>query len=103
MSGYNVCTKHGERGVMMEDDDEEENDDDNYRSMFPEYADTAMEDNEEEGQGNEKLSKSFTLSVSFDHSCAISVSFDDFLRYQVMKNLANHFPCRAGFGSGSSA
>jgi hypothetical protein len=30
MSGYNVWTKHGERGVMMEDDDEEENDDDNY-------------------------------------------------------------------------
>src|SRR5664279_3888560 len=49
MSGYNVWTKHGERGVMMEDGDEEENDDDNYRSMFPEYADTAMEDNEEEG------------------------------------------------------
>jgi hypothetical protein len=53
MSGYNVWTKHGERWVMMEDDDEEENDDDNYRSMFPEYADTAMEDNEEEGQGEE--------------------------------------------------
>jgi hypothetical protein len=47
MSGYNVWTKHGERGVMMEDDD------DNYRSMFPEYADTTMEDNEEEGQGEE--------------------------------------------------
>ena len=30
MSGYNVWTKHGERGVMMEDGDEEENDDDNY-------------------------------------------------------------------------
>jgi hypothetical protein len=29
----------------MEDDNEEENDDDNYRSIFPEYADTAMEDN----------------------------------------------------------
>jgi hypothetical protein len=54
MSGYNVWTKHGERGVMMEDGDEEENDDDNYRSMFPEYADTAMEDNEEEGQGEER-------------------------------------------------
>jgi hypothetical protein len=39
---------------MMEDDDEEENDDDNYRSMFPENADTAMEDNEEEGQGEER-------------------------------------------------
>src|SRR4051812_5799566 len=33
----------------MEDGDEEENNDDNYRSMFPEYVDTAMEDNEEEG------------------------------------------------------
>ena len=33
----------------MEDGDEEENDDENYRSMFPEYADTTMEDNEEEG------------------------------------------------------
>ena len=55
MSGYNVWTKHGERGVMMEDDDEEEeNDDDNYRSMFPEYADTAMEDNEEEDQDEER-------------------------------------------------
>jgi hypothetical protein len=30
MSGYNVWTKHRERGVMMEDDDEEENADDNY-------------------------------------------------------------------------
>jgi hypothetical protein len=39
---------------MMEDGDEEENDDDNYRSMFPEYADTAMEDNEAEGQGEER-------------------------------------------------
>ena len=31
-ASYNVWTKHGERGVMMEDGDEEENDDDNYRS-----------------------------------------------------------------------
>jgi hypothetical protein len=53
MAGYNVWTKHGERGVMMEDDDKEENNDVNYRSMFPEYADTAMEDNEDEGQGEE--------------------------------------------------
>jgi hypothetical protein len=52
--GYNVWTKHEERGVMMEDGDEEENDDDNYRSMFPEYADTAMEDNEDKGQGEER-------------------------------------------------
>ena len=48
MPGYNVWTKHGEEGVMMEDGDEEDNDD-YYRSMFPEYGDTAMEDNEEEG------------------------------------------------------
>jgi hypothetical protein len=55
MPGYNVWTKHGERGVVMEDGDEEENDDDNYRSMFPEYADTEMEENEEEeGQGEER-------------------------------------------------
>ena len=47
MPGYNVWTKQGERGVMMKDGDEEEIDDDIYRSMFPEYADTAMEDNEE--------------------------------------------------------
>jgi hypothetical protein len=39
---------------MMEDDDEEENNDDNYRSMFPKYADTAMEDNEKEDQGEER-------------------------------------------------
>jgi hypothetical protein len=43
-----------ERWVMMEDDDEEEKDDDNYQSMFPEYADTTMEDNEEEGQSEER-------------------------------------------------
>ena len=45
MSGYNVWTKHGERGVMMEDGDEEENENDNYRSMFP---DTEMEDSEQQ-------------------------------------------------------
>jgi hypothetical protein len=39
---------------MMQDDDEEENDDDNNRSIFPEYADTAMEDNEEDDQGVER-------------------------------------------------
>ena len=48
MPSYNVWTKHGERGVMMEDNGEEE-DDDNY-PMFPEeYGDTAMEENEEDG------------------------------------------------------
>ena len=51
MSGYNVWTKQGERGVMMEDGDEEENDDDNYRSMFP---DTEMEDNEQQQEEDEE-------------------------------------------------
>src|SRR5215216_4964990 len=38
MPHYNVWTKHGERGVMMEDN-EEEVDDDNY--VPPEYGDAA--------------------------------------------------------------
>jgi hypothetical protein len=54
MSDYNVWTKHGQRGVMMVENEEEENDDDKYRSMFPEYVDTTMEDNEDEGQGEER-------------------------------------------------
>jgi hypothetical protein len=53
MARYNCWTKHGERGVMMEDGEEEENDD--YHQMFPEYGDTAMEDNEEDG-GDERAS-----------------------------------------------
>ncbi|KAK1699049.1 hypothetical protein QYE76_015746 [Lolium multiflorum] len=52
---YNVWTKHGEEGVMMEDGDEEEDNDDQYRSMFSECFDTAMDDNEEEG-GEEQAS-----------------------------------------------
>ena len=56
MSSYNVWTKHGEEGVMMEDGDEEEdNDEKYYRSMFSECFDTAMDDNEEEG-GEEQAS-----------------------------------------------
>ncbi|KAK1691975.1 hypothetical protein QYE76_008672 [Lolium multiflorum] len=55
MSSYNVWTKHGEEGVMMEDGDEEEDNDDQYRSMFSECDDTAMDDNEEEG-GEEQAS-----------------------------------------------
>jgi hypothetical protein len=51
----------------------------------------------------ESLVQPITWNLNFNHSCALSVSFDDFLIYQVMKNLANHFPYRAGFGSGSSA
>jgi hypothetical protein len=54
MSGYNVWTKHGESGVMMEDNNEEENDDDKYQSMFSKCVDTTMEDNEEEGHGEER-------------------------------------------------
>ena len=65
MSDYNVWTKHGERGVMMEDGDEEENDD-NYRSMFPEYADTAMEDNEEEG-GEERAADEPNDDLGWGH------------------------------------
>ena len=38
MPHYNVWTKHGEIGVMMEDSEEEE-DDDNY--VPPEYGDAA--------------------------------------------------------------
>ncbi|KAK1616289.1 hypothetical protein QYE76_021806 [Lolium multiflorum] len=49
MCSYNVWTKHGEEGFMMEDGDEEEDNDDQYRSMFSECDDTAMDDNEEEG------------------------------------------------------
>ncbi|KAK1670642.1 hypothetical protein QYE76_058801 [Lolium multiflorum] len=55
MSSYNVWTKHGEEGVMMEDGEEEEGNDDQYRSMFSECFDTAMDDNEEEG-GEEQTS-----------------------------------------------
>jgi hypothetical protein len=39
---------------MMEDGEEEENDD-KYCQMFPEYGDTAMEDNEEE-RGDKRAS-----------------------------------------------
>src|SRR4051812_11470672 len=39
MPHYNVWTKQGERGVMMEDKEEEE-DDENYRP--PEYGEAAM-------------------------------------------------------------
>src|SRR4051812_32487524 len=48
MPSNNCWTKHGERGVMMEDNED-------YHHMFPEYGDTAMEDNEEEG-GEERAS-----------------------------------------------
>src|SRR3989337_57365 len=46
MPHYNVWTKHGERGVIMEDNEEEE-DDDNY-PMFPEYDGTTMGEAKEE-------------------------------------------------------
>ena len=65
MSGYNVWTKHGERGVMIEDGDEEENDDDNYRSMFPEYADTAMAMKKKEVKNGQHMSSLMTLVRSF--------------------------------------
>jgi hypothetical protein len=43
----------GERGVRLEENEEEE-DDDSYPMSPEEYGDTAMEDNEEEGCGNEE-------------------------------------------------
>jgi hypothetical protein len=57
---------------MMEDDDEEENDDDTYWSMFPEYADTTMEDNEEEDHGEEREPDEWyvsNVSIIFDAPC----------------------------------
>ena len=42
MPHYNVWTKHGERGVMMEDNEEEEDDDSYPGHGFPEYVDTTM-------------------------------------------------------------
>jgi hypothetical protein len=48
MSDYNCWIKHGERGVMMEENDEEENYD-NY-PVYPETTNTAMADNEKEGE-----------------------------------------------------
>ena len=43
MPHYNVCTKHGERGVMKEDNKEEE-DDDNYPSKYGDTATGEAED-----------------------------------------------------------
>ena len=42
MPHYNVWTKHGERGVMIEDNEEEEDDDSYPGHGFPEYDDTTM-------------------------------------------------------------
>src|SRR5215216_6691612 len=42
MPYYNVWTKHGERGVMMEDNEEEEDDDSYPGHGFPEYYGTTM-------------------------------------------------------------
>ena len=47
MPHYNVWTKHGERGVMMEDNEEEE-DDDIYHPMYPEHDDTATGEAEDQ-------------------------------------------------------
>jgi hypothetical protein len=54
MPNYNVWTKHGERGVIMEDN-EEEGDDDNYPG-FPEYGDAFM------GEAKGKLKKRHMMS-----------------------------------------
>src|SRR3989337_513655 len=42
MPHYNVWTKHGERGVMMEDNEEEEDDESYPGHGFPEYDGTTM-------------------------------------------------------------
>ena len=42
MPHYNVWTRHGEIGVMMEDNEEEEDDDSYPGHGFPEYDDTTM-------------------------------------------------------------
>ena len=42
MPHYNVWTKHGERGVMMEDNEEEEDYDSYPGHGFPEYDNTTM-------------------------------------------------------------
>ena len=52
MPHYNVWTKHGERGVMMEDN--EEGDDFIDESYLAHFGDTFMEDAEGEGEGEEE-------------------------------------------------
>ena len=47
MPHYNVWTKHGEIGVMMEDNEEEEDDDSYPGHGFPEYDDTTMREEAE--------------------------------------------------------
>ena len=47
MPHYNVWTKHGESGVMMEDNEEEEDDDSYPCHGFPEYDDTTMREESE--------------------------------------------------------
>ena len=44
------------------EDGEEEDDDNNYHHMFPEYSDTAIEDNGEEG-GEEQASVSRLMNL----------------------------------------
>ena len=51
MPHYNVWTKHGEIGVMMEDSEEEE-DDDNY--VPPEYGDAATGEAEDQEEGEDQ-------------------------------------------------
>ena len=53
MPHYNVWTKHGERGVMMEDNEEEEDDDSYPGHGFPEYDGTTMGEEAEEEASDE--------------------------------------------------
>src|SRR3989337_3358573 len=50
---YNVWTKHGERGVMMEDNEEEDDDDSYPGHGFPEYDGTIMGEEDEPAMGEE--------------------------------------------------
>jgi hypothetical protein len=73
---------------MMENGEVEENND-NYRQMFPEYGDTAMEDSEEEG-GDEHAS----VEPADDLSQVISDAKRDYKtekeRLQFEQMLQNH-------------
>mgnify|MGYP005828908063 CR=1 FL=1 len=69
MPHYNVWTKHGERGVMMEDNEEEEDNDSYPGHGFPEYDDTTMREEAEpvmreeaERQCGKKLKKRRQMS-----------------------------------------
>ncbi len=83
MPGYNVWTKHGEEGVMMEDGDEEDNDD-NYRSMFPEYGDTARGEAEDEEAPDEPIDDEIRRVIVDAHREADTVKEKEKLQFDKM-------------------